>query len=181
MLRFLYRNVKPDRAARLRALADDISDAISGYVFGNFAISVLAGLVTYLTLLILDVPFRIPLAILFGFFDLVPLVGATLGGILVGIVVAFVSFPGGLIVWAAVLLVYQQIENHVIQPVVYGRAVALHPLIVIIAILIGGSLLGVLGALAAIPAAAAIQAVVRDYCHSRGAELPTETAPATSR
>jgi predicted PurR-regulated permease PerM len=182
MLRFLYRNVKPERAARLRALADDISDAISGYVFGNFAISVLAGLVTYLTLLILDVPFRIPLAILFGFFDLVPLVGATLGGILVGIVVAFVSFPGGLIVWVAVLLVYQQIENHVIQPVVYGRAVALHPLIVIIAILIGGSLLGVLGALAAIPAAAAIQAVVRDYWrHSRGAELPTETAPATSR
>jgi predicted PurR-regulated permease PerM len=126
-------------------------------------ISILAGLVTYVTLRILDVPFALPLAILFGFFDLIPLVGATLGGILVGIVVAFVDFPVGLIVWAAVLILYQQVENNLIQPVVYGRAVQLHPLIVIVAILIGAALLGVLGALVAIPAAAAVQAVIRDY------------------
>ena len=85
-------------------------------MFGNFVISVLAGLVTYVTLRILDVPFAVPLAILFGFFDLIPLVGATLGGILVGIVVAFVDFPVGLIVWAAVLILYQQVENNLIQP-----------------------------------------------------------------
>src|SRR4029078_7896268 len=91
------------------------------------------------------------------------LVGATLGGILVGIVVAFVSFPVGLIVWVAVLFIYQQIENHRSQPRVYGKAVELHPLIVIVAILIGAALLGVLGALIAIPAAAAVQAVVRDF------------------
>jgi predicted PurR-regulated permease PerM len=119
--------------------------------------------VTFVTLRILGVPFATPLAILFGFFDLIPLVGATLGGILVGIVVAFTHFPVGLIVWAAVLILYQQIENNLIQPYVYGRAVQLHPLIVIVAILIGASLLGVLGALVAIPAAAAVQAVVRDY------------------
>jgi predicted PurR-regulated permease PerM len=163
ILGFLYRNVSATRAQRLRSVADDISDAIAGYVFGNFVISVLAGLVTYVTLLILGVPFKVPLAILFGFFDLVPLVGATLGGILVGIVVAFVNFPAGLIVWAVVLILYQQVENNLIQPYVYGRAVELHPLLVIIAILIGGSLLGVLGALIAIPAAAAVQAIVRDY------------------
>src|SRR5581483_10480708 len=161
MLGWGYRQLSPERAERARTVARDISDAIAGYVFGNFAISVLAGLVTYITLLILDVPFRVPLAIMFGFFDLIPLVGATIGGILVGIVVAFVNFPTGLIVWAAVLIGYQQLENHLIQPVVYGRAVQLHPLIVIVAILIGGSLLGVLGALLAIPAAAAVQAVVR--------------------
>ena len=74
-----------------------------------------------MTLRILDVPFAVPLAILFGFFDLIPLVGATLGGILVGIVVAFVDFPVGLIVWVAVLILYQQIENNLIQPFVYGR------------------------------------------------------------
>jgi predicted PurR-regulated permease PerM len=119
--------------------------------------------VTYVTLRILDVPFALPLAILFGFFDLIPLVGATLGGILVGIVVALVDFPVGLVVWAAVLILYQQVENNLIQPVVYGRAVQLHPLIVIVAILIGAALLGVLGALVAIPAAAAVQAVVRDF------------------
>ncbi len=136
-------------------------------MFGNFVISILAGLVTYVTLRILDVPFALPLAILFGFFDLIPLVGATLGGILVGIVVAFVDFPVGLVVWAAVLILYQQVENNLIQPFVYGRAVQLHPLIVIVAILIGAALLGVLGALVAIPAAAAVQAVVRDYWRFR--------------
>ena len=178
LLEFLYRQVPPERAQRLRTIADDVSDAIAGYVFGNFVISVLAGLVTYVTLRILDVPFALPLAILFGFFDLIPLVGATLGGILVGIVVAFVHFPVGLVVWAAVLILYQQVENNLIQPFVYGRAVQLHPLIVIVAILIGAALLGVLGALVAIPAAAAVQAVVRDYWRfrqgDRGAGQPAE-------
>jgi predicted PurR-regulated permease PerM len=164
LLEFLYRQVPPERARRFRKIADDISDAIAGYEFGNFVISVLAGLVTYVTLRILGVPFATPLAILFGFFDLIPLVGATLGGILVGIVVAFAAdFPLGLIVWGVVLILYQQVENNLIQPFVYGRAVQLHPLIVIVAILIGAALLGVLGALVAIPAAAAVQAVVRDY------------------
>jgi predicted PurR-regulated permease PerM len=163
LLEFMYRQLPPERARRMRRIAGDISDAVAGYVFGNFVISVLAGLVTYVTLRILDVPFATPLAILFGFFDLIPLVGATLGGILVGIVVAFTHFPVGLIVWVAVLVLYQQIENNMIQPYVYGRAVQLHPLIVIVAILIGAALLGVLGALVAIPAAAAVQAVVRDY------------------
>ena len=162
LLDFAFRQLSPGAERRVRGIATDISDAIVGYVFGNFAISVLAGLVTYVTLLIIGVPFALPLAILFGFFDLVPLVGATLGGILVGIVVAFNNFPVGVIVWAAVLILYQQVENNMIQPFVYGRAVQLHPLIVILAILVGGSLLGVLGALMAIPAAAAVQAVVRD-------------------
>jgi predicted PurR-regulated permease PerM len=172
LLEFLYRQMPPERARRMRTIADDVSDAIAGYVFGNFVISILAGLVTYVTLRILDVPFATPLAILFGFFDLIPLVGATLGGILVGIVVAFVDFPVGLIIWVGVLILYQQIENNLIQPLVYGRAVQLHPLIVIVAILVGAALLGVLGALVAIPAAAAVQAVVRDYWRFHHAERP---------
>lgn len=183
LLGFLYRQVPPERSRRLQKIAGDISDAIAGYVFGNFVISVLAGLVTYVTLRILGVPFATPLAILFGFFDLIPLVGATLGGILVGIVVAFVDFPVGLVIWAAVLIVYQQIENNLVQPLVYGKAVELHPLIVIVAILIGAALLGVLGALMAIPAAAAVQAVVRDYWRFRHGEepLPPDEARAGAR
>jgi len=172
ILAFGFRQLSPERERRVRAVTSDVSDAVSGYVFGNFVISILAGLVTYVTLRILGVPFALPLAILFGFFDLVPLVGATLGGILVGIVVAFTNFPLGLIVWAAVLIIYQQIENNMIQPFVYGRAVELHPLIVIVAILIGAALLGVLGALVAIPAAAAVQAVVRDYWRFSRPTLP---------
>jgi predicted PurR-regulated permease PerM len=163
ILDFGFRQVSAEREERLRGVADDISAAIAGYVFGNFVISVLAGTVTYLTLTILDVPFALPLALVFAFFDLIPLVGATIGGVIVGIVVAFTDFPLALIVWVAVLLIYQQIENNLVQPVVYGQAVQLHPLIVILAILIGAALLGILGALIAIPAAAAVQAVVRDY------------------
>ena len=176
LLNFLYGQVPPERGRRLRTIAADISDAIAGYVFGNFVISILAGLVTYVTLRILGVPFATPLAILFGFFDLIPLVGATLGGILVGIVVAFVNFPLGLIVWVAVLILYQQVENNLVQPFVYGKSVELHPLIVIVAILIGAALLGVLGALVAIPAAAAVQAVVRDYWRFRHPEQPPSDA-----
>ncbi len=173
MLEFGYRQLPARREARARAIAGDISEAISGYVFGAFLIATLAGLVSYVTLTILDIPFAVPLAILMAFFGLVPLVGATIGGILVGIVVAVVSFPGGLIVWIAVLLVYQQVENNLVQPFVYGRAVQIHPLVVIVAVLVGGSLLGILGAIIAIPAAAAIQSVALDQWRYRQAEQAT--------
>jgi len=81
ILDFAYRQVPPKREKRLRAVADDISAAISGYVFGAFVIATLAGTMTYVTLSLLNVPFALPLAIVFGFFDLIPLVGATIGGI----------------------------------------------------------------------------------------------------
>jgi predicted PurR-regulated permease PerM len=159
---WLYAQLPERRRERVKGIADDASDAISGYVFGNFVISILAGIFTYVTLTILDVPFAVPLAIMFAFFDLVPLVGATIGGILVGIVVALVDFPTGLIIWAVALILYQQVENNIFQPLIYRETVELHPLVVIVAILIGASLLGVLGALIAIPVAATVQSVARD-------------------
>jgi predicted PurR-regulated permease PerM len=175
MLAFAYRQLPDEREERIRRIAKDLSDAIGGYVFGNFVISILAGLVTYLTLTILGVPFAVPLAVLYGFFDLIPLVGATLGGIIVGIVVAFaVDFPLGVIVWAVVVIIYQQIENNVVQPVVYGRTVEIHPLVVIVAVLIGAALLGILGALVAIPIAAGLQSLVRDLW---GFRHPSEPEP----
>jgi predicted PurR-regulated permease PerM len=171
MLEFGYRQLSPQREARARTIANDVSSAISGYVFGAFVISTLNGFVSYLTLTILGIPFAVPLAILMAFFGLVPLVGATIGGILVGIVVAFAgAFPGDLIAWAAVLVVYQQVENNLVQPFVYGRAVQVHPLLILIGVLVGASLLGILGALVAIPGTAAIQSVVRDWWHFRQAE-----------
>jgi predicted PurR-regulated permease PerM len=98
-----------------------------------------------------------------AFFDLIPLVGATIAAILIGIVTAIEDFPTALIVWIVFAVVYQQFENNMLQPLVYRRTVALHPLLVIVAILIGANLLGVLGALLAIPIAGAVQIVVKDW------------------
>ena len=181
ILEFSYGQMPKAREKRMRKIAADISEAISGYVFGNFVISVFAGLVTYATLSILNIPFAVPLAFLYAFLDLIPLVGATIGGILVGIVVAFFDFPGDLIVWAIVVIAYQQVENYLIQPVVYGKAVRVHPLIVIVAILIGASLLGILGALVAIPIAAAIQSVVLDWWAFRQGPILAATEPKPRR
>jgi predicted PurR-regulated permease PerM len=114
-----------------------------------------------------------------AFFGLIPLVGATIGGILVGIVVAFVSFPTGLIAWVIVLVVYQQVENNLVQPLVYGRAVQVHPLGILIAVLIGASLLGILGALVAIPAAAALQSFLREWWRYRKGDHPEPITAAT--
>jgi predicted PurR-regulated permease PerM len=171
ILDFCYRQLSPQREERMRAVAADVSQAISGYVFGAFVISTLNGIVSYTTLTILDIPFAVPLAILMAFFGLIPLVGATIGGILVGIVVALAGdFPGDVIVWAIVLIVYQQVENNLVQPVVYGRAVQVHPLLILIGVLVGASLLGILGALVAIPTTAAVQSVVRDWWRFRSGE-----------
>jgi predicted PurR-regulated permease PerM len=109
--------------------------------------------------------------VLMAFFDLIPLVGSTIGGALVGVVTLFADFPGDTIVWVVFVVVYQQVENSVLQPLVYRRTVNLHPLAVISAILIGSSLLGVLGALVAIPIAAAIQIALKDVWENRPSQV----------
>jgi predicted PurR-regulated permease PerM len=164
---WFFRQLDSDAEKRARDVAREINRAIVGYVVGNLLISVLAGLMTYVTLTILNIPFAVPLAVLMALFDLIPLVGATLGGIVIAIVCAIVDFPTAPIVWVIVLVVYQQAENHLVQPIIYGRTVQLHPLLVIVSILIGGTLLGVLGALLAIPAAAVVQILVRDWWQHR--------------
>jgi predicted PurR-regulated permease PerM len=160
------------REPRFRAVSGDIYRSVSGYVAGNLIISIIAGSVAFVTLTLLGVPFAVPLAVLVAFLDLIPLVGATIGAVVVGIVTAFTDFPTATIIWAVVALAYQQVENNVLQPVVYRRTVDVPPLAVIVAILIGSSLLGVLGALVAIPVAATVQIIARDLYRSRtrGAE-----------
>jgi predicted PurR-regulated permease PerM len=160
---WVFRELGPARGPRYRRIADDVYRSVGGYVVGNLLISVIAGLGTWIVLSILDVPFAVPLAVLMAFLDLIPLVGATIAGIIIGVVAAIHSFPGDLIWWTAFLILYQQLENNFIQPQVYQRTVQLHPLVVIIAVLIGASLLGVLGALVAIPIAGAIQIFARDW------------------
>lgn len=151
-----------ERERRLRPLAENIYKSTAGYVAGALTLGTIAGVSAFVVLTLLGTPFAVPLAVLMFFLDLVPLVGATIAGVLIAIVTAFTGFPGDLIVWSVFFLIYQQVENNVLQPFVYKRAVSVSPLLVIVSILVGSTLLGVLGALVAIPVAAAIQIVVRD-------------------
>ena len=134
----VLRLLGPVREARFRRIADDVYHAVAGYVAGNLIISVIAGTTTYVTLTLLNVPFAVPLAVLMAFLDLIPLVGATIGGILIGLVTLFTDFPTSTLIWVVVFIVYQQVENNVLQPIVYRRTVNVPPLLVIVAILIGG-------------------------------------------
>lgn len=172
-----YRIRGPDHEDRLRAIGDDIYRSVAGYVAGNVAISIVAGAVAYTVLRVLGVAFAGPLAVLVGVLDLLPLVGATIAAIIVGIVTLFFDFPVDTIVWAITAIVYQQVENNLLSPVVYRRTVKVPGMLVIIAVLIGSVLGGVIGALLAIPTAAAIQIVVRDVWSRRGS-VTDVTAPA---
>ena len=161
----------PEQRARLERSLNRIAHAVSGYVAGAMFIAFVAGLATYVVLTILGVPFRAPLAVIAGLFSLIPLVGATIAAVLIGVVTLFEDFPTATIIWAIWAIVYQQFENHVIQPQVQKRTVNVHPFVTIVAVLIGSTLLGVLGALLAIPVAASIQILLREYFDPRTLSL----------
>lgn len=156
-----------ERALRLRRVADHVSAAVGNYVAGALAQAFVAGVTAYVVMLILGVPFRGPLAVLIGLFDLIPLVGATIGAIVVGIVTLFVDFPTATIVWVIFSVIYQQVENTVIQPRIQKRAVDVEPFFVLVAVLFGSTLLGVIGALVAVPAAATVQIFIREWLRYR--------------
>ena len=162
-----YSLLPADRQERWRQMGLDIYRTVGGYVSGNLFISVIAGVSSTVLLLILGVPFAVALGLVVAILDLIPLAGATLAAIIVG-TVAFLSegWVKGLIVIAFFIL-YQQLENHLIQPVVYSRTVQLSPLVILVAVLIGSQLAGVLGALAAIPVAGAIQVVLLSWLRER--------------
>jgi len=152
-----------DREERYRRVVSDINKAVADYVRGNIVISVLATIATWIVLSILGVPYALSLGFLVGFFDLIPLVGATLGAIVVAVATVSVDFPIATIVWVAFIIVWQRFEDYVIQPLLYGRTLRVNPIVTIVSVLAGAALLGILGALLAIPTAAAIQIVLRDW------------------
>jgi predicted PurR-regulated permease PerM len=167
----------PDQRLRLRRSRDNMASAVGGYVAGALTIAMIAGIATYIVLAILGVPFRGPLAVLAGLFSLIPLVGATIAAVLIGVVTLFENFPTATIIWAIWAIVYQQLENHLIQPQIQKRTVNVHPFITIVAVLFGGTLLGVMGAIVAIPVAASIQILIREYVDLRTLSLKTPEPP----
>jgi predicted PurR-regulated permease PerM len=147
---------------RWRKVGHEIYRTVGGYVTGNLLISLIAGGLTTIVLLLLGVPYAVALGLIVAILDLIPLAGATIAAILIGTVAFIHSIPAGIIV-VVFFIVYQQVENHVLQPLVYGRTVQLSPLAVLISILIGAELAGILGALGAIPVAGSIQVVINDW------------------
>jgi predicted PurR-regulated permease PerM len=162
----------PARAARLRRVLDDMAAAVSGYVGGALTISFINGILSFVVLTILGVPFAPALAVTMGVMSLIPLVGATIGAVIVGLVTVFNDFPADTIIWAIWAVVYQQFENNFIQPQIQRRTVQLHPFVVLMAVLFGAALLGVLGALIAIPVAASVQILIRDWWQHRSQRPP---------
>jgi predicted PurR-regulated permease PerM len=145
----------------VRRILGQAAGAVSGYVSGNLAISLICGVTTFVVLLLLGMPYAAPLALLVAVLDLIPLVGATLGGALLVIVGLFVE-PWKAAVLLIFVLVYQQVESNFLQPLVYSQAVQLNGLVILIALLVGGQLLGIPGALLAIPVAEIIRILVTE-------------------
>jgi predicted PurR-regulated permease PerM len=158
--------VPEDRRDHWRGVLGRVSQTVSGYVTGNLLISLIAGSASALVLVLLGVPYALALGLLVAILDLIPLAGATLAGIVIVTVAALHSLSAGIIV-AIFFILYQQVENHLLQPLVYGRTVELSPLTVLISVLIGAEVAGVLGALSAIPVAGTLQILVTETLAER--------------
>jgi predicted PurR-regulated permease PerM len=154
------------RRARWREIADDIYRMVGRYVTGNLLISLIAGVVTTIVLLALGVPFALALGLLVAILDLIPLAGATLAAVVVTLVAFTHSSTAG-IVLVVFFVVYQQLENHLLQPLIYGRTVRLSPLAILLSVLIGAEVAGIIGALAAIPVGGTVQILLDHWRASR--------------
>ena len=150
-----------ERERRGRAIADGIYGVVRGYVTVNLSLAIVAGLFTWGMLELLGVDLAVPMAILVALFDLVPLIGLTIGGLVVAAVAALHSFPDAMLIWIVAFVAFQQLQDRVVQPLLYGRAVKVNPLIAILVLFAGAQISGILGALIAIPVAASIAVIFK--------------------
>lgn len=165
----------PRTGRRIRVVGGDCAKSVTGYLSGNLLISVICGVLAYAVLKISGVPFAGLIALFVALADLIPLIGATLGAVVATIAAVIHSVPAAIAV-VVFFLIYQQLENHLLQPVILSRTVRLNPLTVIVAILVAVELAGILGAFLAIPVASMIQVIARDiWDHRRGRPKPEPT------
>jgi predicted PurR-regulated permease PerM len=162
----LYR----DSRERYERLTERIIKTTSRYMLGNLAISVICGAVYGITAVILGLPHAFALAVIAGILDLIPNIGALLAGIIIGIVALSVSL-GALIAFVIVIVLYQQIENYVLQPTIIGRAASVSGFTVLVSVLVFGSLFGVIGAIIGVPISAALQIVAEELTADRRARI----------
>jgi predicted PurR-regulated permease PerM len=167
---WLFGFAPPEVERRWHPVLEEAIHAISDSLVGNVAISCIAAIVAGLSAWILGLPFPIVLAVITGFLDLIPQVGATIAAVILVAVALTVSTPAA-IAMLVIQLVYQQVENYVVYPLVYRRAVQLSAFTTIVAVMIAGSLLGVVGAILAVPFAATIKIVLREAGAPRRARM----------
>jgi predicted PurR-regulated permease PerM len=166
---------RPSTALRLDRVINESIRSVTGYMLGNFLTSVIAGVIVGVTLAILGVPFSLLLGAFVALVDLLPLVGGLLAGVPVVVIAAIHSVPAG-IVMLVIFLAYQQVENHVLNPIIMSRTVRLNPFWVLLAVLVGATLGGrvgsdlgtFVGALIGIPLGGALQVVVRELRRGPG-------------
>ena len=181
MRRWLLSQMTPQRAAGVTRVAGEVNRSVIGYMLGNFLTSLIAGTVVFVTLMIVGVPFPLLWGLWVALVDFLPMIG----GALAGIPTVLFAFTQGItagVVTLAVFLIYTQVENHILNPVIMSRTVKINPLLVLIAVLVGASLGDLVGgvfgafvaALLAIPAAGALQVLVREAWQ---ATAPPATAP----
>ncbi|NHC45706.1 AI-2E family transporter [Motilibacter aurantiacus] len=160
----------PRRESHVRRVAHDCARAVTGYITGALLIATICGLLTWLVLTIMDVPYAGVIALFVAVCDLIPLIGATLGAVVATLISLVESVPAAIVV-AVWFVIYQQLENHLFQPIVQSRTVKLNPLTVLVSVLLGVELAGILGALLAIPVAGVLQVIVRDVYDTRRGKL----------
>ena len=181
MARWLLDLMPPERAAYCRRVAGEISQSVTGYAFGNLLTSLIAGLVVFVTLTVLGVPFPLLWAVWVALVDFLPMIGGALAGIPTVLFALGHSLTAG-IVTAAAFIAYQQIENHVLNPVVMSRTVKINPLLVLLSILVGTSIGDWVGgffgsfvaALLSIPVAGALQVIARELWQITGQPGPPD-------
>ena len=167
---WLFGFTPPAVEARWRPVVEDSIQAVSSSLIGNVAISIVAGLVAGLSAWALGLPFPVVLGVIAGLLDLIPQVGATIAGVILVLVALTVGTPEA-VVMAVIQLIYQQVENYIVYPIVYRRAVELSGFTTIVAVLIAGAILGVVGAILAVPFAAVIKTVLREAGAPRRARM----------
>jgi predicted PurR-regulated permease PerM len=163
---FAYRLVPHSRRPRVILIGDEILAKVGGYVLGNFITSAIAGLGTYIWLLAWGVPYPLLLGMFVAFLDLIPVIGSTIGGAVVSLVALTVSLPVALAT-LAFYVGYRLAEDYLIVPRIMGRTVQVPAIVSLVAVLIGGVLLGIVGALIAIPVAAAIRLLLQEIAFHR--------------
>jgi len=158
--------VPRERLPTIQRIGTHVAETVTSYTIGILALAALNGVITFAILEVMRIPFTLPLGLWAGIVDILPIIGGLLGIVVVALFAFVKSIVAGIIV-VAVMLIYQQIKNHVLYPVVVGRAVQLNSLVVLLAVLAGAELSGISGAILAIPVAAVIHVTLTEFLGPR--------------